>query len=612
MGKSTLLRQLLPEARLRGAVMVTGRVARDGEPRAVRPVGRARAARCTSSGWRPCASGRCSSDSCPRCGPIRRPRTLPPLDADAGASAHAGDRRVPARGERGPSDRARAGGHALGRCGELGRAGARARAAHDRADLHRAHRAQRGSGVRHGARAATAALARRAHARAAARAAHRGRGARVAEGRAAPRRARRRPARLRAAPHRGQPVPRHAAHARARRGERVQLQRRGVGVDAARVADAAGGHVGPGGATAQPAARRRRCASSSRPRRSDGMFPIALLADAASVSIDAVLDAIDSATGGLGARADARREGRHLPVRARPARRRGARIGESGATAAHPRARRGPARDARRRTRWIASRRSMRAAANAAKAYAWCTRAASRALSLHALDVATEFLQLALQHATDDEERFVVHDELARAAELAGRWAEVERSCDAMLAMPASTEDAARALPVQQRRLQARLRLGSRRARDGARVPRAAGGRRRVSATSPDVVRVRSLLVQTLQRLGRVDEAIGIAEESLGQAEAMRRRGGDRPRRCIAWRTRCSRRGRRMRWSCCCGSSRSRGIARTRCWRRAPSSCSASRARARATISPRSRRSALALRHRARGAGARRGGRRRR
>ena len=73
---------------------------------------------------------------------------------------------------------------------------------------------------------------------------------------------------------------------------------------------------------------------------------------------------------------------------------------------------------------------------NAAKAYAWCSRAASRALSLHALDVATEFLQLALEHAATDEERFLVHEELARAAELSGRWADVERSCDAMLAMP--------------------------------------------------------------------------------------------------------------------------------------------------------------------------------
>jgi diguanylate cyclase (GGDEF)-like protein/putative nucleotidyltransferase with HDIG domain len=157
---------------------------------------------------------------------------------------------------------------------------------------------------------------------------------------------------------------------------------------------------------------------------------------------------------------------------------------------------------------------------NAAKAYAWCSRAAARALSLHALDVATEFLQLALGHAANDEERFLVHEELVRAAELSGRWAEVERSCDVMLAMLASSDAPARALPVQQRRLQARLRLGigvremESECRDLLALAERLG-------SVADVVRVRSLLVQTLQRMGRVDEAIDIAKESLAQAEVL-------------------------------------------------------------------------------------------
>src|SRR5207245_9650989 len=97
---------------------------------------------------------------------------------------------------------------------------------------------------------------------------------------------------------------------------------------------------------------------------------------------------------------------------------------------------------------------------NSAKAYAWCTRAATSALALYALDAATEFLQLALEHASGDEQRITIHDELAKAAEMSGRWDAVARSCDAMLATPAVVADPSRALPVHQRRLQARLRLG--------------------------------------------------------------------------------------------------------------------------------------------------------
>jgi diguanylate cyclase (GGDEF)-like protein/putative nucleotidyltransferase with HDIG domain len=155
---------------------------------------------------------------------------------------------------------------------------------------------------------------------------------------------------------------------------------------------------------------------------------------------------------------------------------------------------------------------------NSPKAYAWCTRAAARARDLHALDAATEFLQLALGHAASDDERWPTHDALAQVAELAGRWGDVERSCDAMLAMPAALAAPARALPVQQRRLQARLRLGQ-----GARELE--GECRELLAvadrvgTATDVVRTRALLVQMLQRLGRIEEAEHIAEESLERAE---------------------------------------------------------------------------------------------
>jgi len=112
-----------------------------------------------------------------------------------------------------------------------------------------------------------------------------------------------------------------------------------------------------------------------------------------------------------------------------------------------------------------------------------------------------------------------VHDELAKVGELSGRWTEVERSCDAILAMPGVVAEPARALPMKQRRLQARLRLGDnvremeQECRDLLAVAERLG-------TPADVVRARSLLVQTAQRLGHIDEAIALAEESLRLAEA--------------------------------------------------------------------------------------------
>ena len=156
---------------------------------------------------------------------------------------------------------------------------------------------------------------------------------------------------------------------------------------------------------------------------------------------------------------------------------------------------------------------------NAAKAYSWCTRAAACALALHALDVAAEFLRLALEHAATNDERFAVHHDLAIAAELSGRWADVERSCDEMLAIPGVLEVPARALPLQHRRAQARLRMGTGVREMERECHELLAVAERLGAPT-EIVRTRSLLVQVLQRLGRVDEAIQLAEESLRTAEA--------------------------------------------------------------------------------------------
>ncbi len=155
---------------------------------------------------------------------------------------------------------------------------------------------------------------------------------------------------------------------------------------------------------------------------------------------------------------------------------------------------------------------------NAAQAYLWCRRAASSAMTLYALDESAEFLQHALAHASTDDERAVVHDQLAQAAEHSGRWADVERSCNAILATPGYGGESASALPVHLRRLQARVRLGQA-AHDTEAECRALLLVAERVGTKADIVQTRSLLVQTLARVGEMDDAIRIAEESLHIAE---------------------------------------------------------------------------------------------
>ncbi len=156
---------------------------------------------------------------------------------------------------------------------------------------------------------------------------------------------------------------------------------------------------------------------------------------------------------------------------------------------------------------------------DAVQAYTWCRSAAARAMSLYALDEATDFLKRALAHATTEGERIAAQDELSRAAELAGRWADVERWCDAMLASPALTHEFARTLPAQQRRLQARVRLGlgARETELECREMLAVAER---LGSAADVVQIRSLLVQSLTRMGQTDDAIRIAERSVQLALA--------------------------------------------------------------------------------------------
>jgi diguanylate cyclase (GGDEF)-like protein len=159
---------------------------------------------------------------------------------------------------------------------------------------------------------------------------------------------------------------------------------------------------------------------------------------------------------------------------------------------------------------------------NSAEAYRWNLRAASGAMTLYALEEASQFLERALAHAHTDDERVAVHDQIARAAEHSGRWADVERSCDASLTSASLAADSPRALPVRLRRLQARVRLGQTAEDTAAECQALLDVAERVGRLS-DVVQARSLLVQILGRAGESERATRTAEGTLRITEE----GGD-------------------------------------------------------------------------------------
>ena len=162
------------------------------------------------------------------------------------------------------------------------------------------------------------------------------------------------------------------------------------------------------------------------------------------------------------------------------------------------------------------------ASANSAEAHVWCLRAAREAMAIYALDEASEFLQRALAHARTDDERVAVHEYLARAAEHAGRWADVARSCDSILDSAAVAATPSRALPVQLRRLQARVRVGQ----SAAETLTECNELLRVAEQDgrlEDVVQARGLLVQILGRAGELENATSFAHGTLRIAEE----GGD-------------------------------------------------------------------------------------
>lgn len=154
---------------------------------------------------------------------------------------------------------------------------------------------------------------------------------------------------------------------------------------------------------------------------------------------------------------------------------------------------------------------------NSSKAYAACVRAADEALALYALDEAASFLTLALARAADEEERARVQEGIAHVAELSGRWAEAESACAALLGMAAVTSNSLRHLFTRLRHMQARARLGH--DEESEAVCRTLLADAEALESLPAIVQARSLLVQTLVRTGAVDSAIRVASDTLALAE---------------------------------------------------------------------------------------------
>ena len=155
---------------------------------------------------------------------------------------------------------------------------------------------------------------------------------------------------------------------------------------------------------------------------------------------------------------------------------------------------------------------------NSGKAYTTCVRAANEALALYALDEAASFLALALERAGSDEGRASVHEDIAHVAELSGRWAEAKSACDALLAMPIVAGNPLRHLGTRLRHMQARARLGHE--AESENVCRRLLADAEALESLPAIVQARSLLVQTLVRTGSVESAIREASDTLVLAEA--------------------------------------------------------------------------------------------
>ena len=162
--------------------------------------------------------------------------------------------------------------------------------------------------------------------------------------------------------------------------------------------------------------------------------------------------------------------------------------------------------------------------ANRAKAYTACRSAATEALSNYALDETQQFLELALEASTTEPEEIEIYESLARVAELSGRWADVEHACDHLMGSQVVTAVPIKAVATQLRRLVARFRLGVS-VREAEVECRELLVRAVHTQSMHEIVQTRGLLVQLLARKGEINEAIALAAETQLLAEGAEDRG---------------------------------------------------------------------------------------
>lgn len=154
---------------------------------------------------------------------------------------------------------------------------------------------------------------------------------------------------------------------------------------------------------------------------------------------------------------------------------------------------------------------------NAERAHAWCRTAASVALAGHELRDATHFLELALVNAGSAVELAAVHEELARVAELTGRWSDVVHWCDESLESHVVAGNDMRALRVRLRRFRAIVRRGANVSDDAGVEPVA----RELLATAErvglpqQIIHARLQLVHVLARTGETTTAIQMAAATM-------------------------------------------------------------------------------------------------
>ena len=157
-----------------------------------------------------------------------------------------------------------------------------------------------------------------------------------------------------------------------------------------------------------------------------------------------------------------------------------------------------------------------------ASAYSYALAAADRARGVYAHQEGTEFLRLAERNASSPEELAVVRVRLAEIAEIVGRYDEAEELCDLAIEWYAGQGDKKRALSLRRfrQRLRGLLGLPARQMLDAC---LALDEEAKAVGDDGERVPLLTMISQTYQRLGERQSAERIAWECVRMAEKVAR-----------------------------------------------------------------------------------------